>query len=447
MKQRLRWLSAPTFAAAAAFVIGHALRISNGMYDSSALIWLTIGFALGWLAILSGRWSPTFLTISVCVIGLLWQIRQDMTDAPMDDCTNPYVWFLFGAVAIPVFAVTVIGSVLLARFARRIFIPLLLATYFISGIVLLRTSKPPFIDVYEISELACQAISHGISPYATTLPAGRRDPSWYPAGSTVNGRIQYGYPYTPLDLAVEYPGYLLAGDLRFGLLLSMTIAGALLAYSAPGPLPAAAVGILLLSPKNYFCVQQAWVDPISICALAAVVFCANRKPKWIGIALGLLLASKQDMILALPAALLLLPRPVRWGDAIRLCGCALAVAMLITLPIFLWNPQAFWHSAIQRHLASSFRADSLNFAAWWVNNGHAQPPIGVAFAAAAVAMLALFRAPRTPAGFALGVAVIYLCFFGAANQAFCNYYVFVIGALCSALAANSRAIGTQMPMN
>jgi len=406
MKPSFRWLSAPTFAAAAAFVIGHALRISNGMYDSSALIWLTAGLVLAWLAILSRQWTPTFLTILVCVVGLLWQIRQDMTDAPVVDCTSPYVWFFFGAVAIPIFAVSAVGSVLLVRFAWRVFIPLLLATYFITGVVLLHTSKPPFIDVYEISELSCQAISHGISPYATSISAGRRDPGWYPNGSTVNGRIQYGYPYTPLDLAIEYPGYLLTGDFRIGLLLSMTLAGALLAYSARGSMPAAAAGLLLLSPKNYFCVQQAWVDPISICALAAVVFCARRRKKWLGIALGLLLASKQDLILALPAALLLLPQPLRWRDATRLCGDALAVAMIITLPMFLWNPQAFWHSAIQRHLASPFRADSLNFAAWWANIGHARPPIGAAFAAAAVAMLALFRAPRTAAGFALGVAVI-----------------------------------------
>src|SRR3984957_11937400 len=260
MKTRLNWLSPPVFLAAAALVIGHSLRISNGIYDSGALVWLTAGIALAWLGVLVRQSSSNTLAILVCVGGLLWQIQQDMTDVPMVDCSNPYIWLYYTSVAIPAFTAAALGAILLSRFARIVFIPLLLATYFITGFVMLRESKPPFIDVYEISRDACLAISRGVSPYAIDLSAGRRELGDYPAGSVVNGRVQYGYPYTPLDLAVEYPAHVLTGDFRVGILLAETIAAGLLAYSAPGPLPAAAAAILLLTPKGYFCVQQAWVD-------------------------------------------------------------------------------------------------------------------------------------------------------------------------------------------
>jgi hypothetical protein len=60
----------------------------------------------------------------------------------------------------------------------------------------------------------------------------------------------------------------------------------------------------------------------------------------------------------------------------------------------------------------------------------------VAFIAAGLAIaLSLLLAPRTAAGFAGAVALTYLGFFAFNKQAFCNYYYFVLGALCSAVAA------------
>jgi len=64
----------------------------------------------------------------------------------------------------------------------------------------------------------------------------------------------------------------------------------------------------------------------------------------------------------------------------------------------------------------------------------------VAFGVAAVVgALALWRAARTPAGFALGVSALFLAFFALNKQAFANYYIFVIGALCVAVAATDAA--------
>ncbi len=60
----------------------------------------------------------------------------------------------------------------------------------------------------------------------------------------------------------------------------------------------------------------------------------------------------------------------------------------------------------------------------------------LAFAVLALAaVLALWRLPRTPAGFAAATALLYLFFVAFNKQAMANYYVFVLGALCCAVAA------------
>jgi hypothetical protein len=59
--------------------------------------------------------------------------------------------------------------------------------------------------------------------------------------------------------------------------------------------------------------------------------------------------------------------------------------------------------------------------------------------------LALWRVARTPAGFALGVAALFLAFFVLNKQAFANYYFFVIGALCVAVAATDQSVADRPP--
>jgi hypothetical protein len=77
-----------------------------------------------------------------------------------------------------------------------------------------------------------------------------------------------------------------------------------------------------------------------------------------------------------------------------------------------------------------------------VAQGHEPPPVLISFlAAGAASALALWRLPRTPAGFGAAISVTFLAFFAFNKQAFCNYYFFVIGALYASVAA-WRAPGT-----
>ena len=84
-----------------------------------------------------------------------------------------------------------------------------------------------------------------------------------------------------------------------------------------------------------------------------------------------------------------------------------------------------------------FRMDSLSYLVWLTYNTGVQPPAAVGFLmmVPAVALMA-WRGARTPAGFAAAVALIFLSFFAFNKQAFINYYFFVIGAMCCAVAAS-----------
>jgi len=69
-------------------------------------------------------------------------------------------------------------------------------------------------------------------------------------------------------------------------------------------------------------------------------------------------------------------------------------------------------------------------------NLNMSPDVATGFAAMAVGLaIALWRCPRDPAGFAAALALVYLPFIAFNKQAFANYYLFVIAALCCAVAA------------
>ncbi|HET9450142.1 MAG TPA: hypothetical protein VFO83_04645, partial [Aggregicoccus sp.] len=210
----------------------------------------------------------------------------------------------------------------------------------------------------------------------------------------------------------------------------------LMAYARPGRLGAAVAALYLFTPRGLFVLEQGWTEPLVVLGLAAVVFCACRLPRALPYALGLFLASKQYLVLALPLVLLLLAPPYGWRSAWGLLWRAGATGLAVSLPLVLWDVGAFWHSVAALQVHQPFRPDSLSYLAWWKSLGHAAPGAGLAFLAVVPAtLLALWRAPRSGAGFALGAALVLGCFFAFNKQAFANYYYFVLGALCVAAAA------------
>ena len=118
---------------------------------------------------------------------------------------------------------------------------------------------------------------------------------------------------------------------------------------------------------------------------------------------------------------------------------AIAVAALLTVPMALLDIDAFTRSAVLLQLREPFRLDSLSFTRGLVQLGWTldkQGALYVSLAAGGVGvLLSWWRAPRTPAGFAvsLGLTCFLLTAFG--KKAFLNYYFLVLACLLTAIAA------------
>jgi hypothetical protein len=187
--------------------------------------------------------------------------------------------------------------------------------------------------------------------------------------------------------------------------------------------------------------EMGWTEPFVVLTLAGTLFCACRFPRATPYALGLLLASKQYTVFIVPLAALLLVNPFRWRDYLIFILKAFLVAGVISLPLVLWDLKAFMWSAVQLQLIQPFRKDSISYLAWFawvVSEPWAMRLAGIAFIAAiAAVVVVLRRCPRSPQGFAAGMAIVYLAFLAVNKQAFCNYYFLVIAAFCSAVAMDA----------
>jgi hypothetical protein len=359
-----------------------------------------------------------------------------MGDEPLGDARVPVAFYVY---VLPALGVAVLGAVWPSRWRRKVFIPALLAAYFATGAWMLRLSPSPYIDVFELTRDSSQAVWRGQNPYAIDFPVlYTAHPDWvaalYPPGTVRGGRVHFGYQYMPLSLEFACAGHLLGGDFRLGNLAALTVCAGLLAY-AGGGLAAAAASLLLLTPRGFYVIEQGWSEPVVAMCMALVVFCAARRPRWLAWSAGLLMASKQYMILGVPALLLLLPRPLAWKTTGAFLIRAAAAGLAVTAPMVLWNVHAFWHSAVVELLQNPYRYDSFNFMAIWAGPRHAEPPGWIVYAVAGCAtLLAVWSAPRTAGGFCAALAVILLSFFAVAKQAFNNYYFLAIAALCCAVA-------------
>ena len=236
-------------------------------------------------------------------------------------------------------------------------------------------------------------------------------------------------PVSAERLILSTLGYAVAGDHRYAQVVALALAGLFLSLSGRGYLPTLAMALLLFTPRAFFVIAQAWTEPFLVMFMAATICCAVRQSRWLPISLGLLLATKQYLIFALPLSFFLLGPDWTWRRWFNLLWKAAIVAAIVILPFALWNFHAFWKSTVTVQQIAPFRWDSLSYIVWWGFHGHGeqvkQPDYALLpsiVAAVLAIMLALWRAPRTAAGFAAALALLSSGFFALNKQAFCNYY-------------------------
>jgi hypothetical protein len=466
--------------ALAAVALGYAIHVRDGEYWPSAIRWVAAALVACVAAVSLARsrdrgWRGQALLVALIAI-YCFHFYQLFRSPPggwnwwsddLRDTTpaNLRLYYL-GLLAAALFT----GLCLLDRpRLRAACVPLLIAAHLLLGAWMVRSSPRPNIDVFYFQQEGARALLAGKNPYAVPMPdiyagtAQERDRAVYGEGLSKGGRLDFGFPYTPLSLLLAAAGFVIAGDHRWAQLVAMTLAGALVAYCRPGlvkgspaRVAAAAGALLLFTPRAFFILGRGWTEPVVALGLAATVFVACRFPPTtrrrlvlLAVVLGLFLATKQYLIFAAPAALLLVPPPFTARKALTLFGVAALVAALVTAPLALWDVRAFVHSVGTVQKVAPFREDALSFLVWFYQKTGHKPGAGAFWLAAGVMApaiaLALCRCPRGPAGFAAAIAVTYLPFIAFNKQAFANYYYFVIAALWCAVAATPGVADARCP--
>ncbi len=435
----------PALLALAAVLLGAALQRQNGFYDEVALGWLTAALvvsALGTIGTVADRASIGATAFAnLLTAGVMAQFAALLLEPPAAHLRVPgpaQLWpFQLGiAVAAGVLA---LGRLPIPGLARLWF-PVLLAVHAALGAWVLTLSPDPPIDVVTVHREALAALARGENPYAITFPnIYGSDTGFYAPGMVQGDRVGFGFPYPPLSLLLAAPGALILGDYRYANLGAMTIAAAAIGYGVPTPAARLAAALFLFTPRAFFVLEQGWTEPLVVMLLAVAVFGALRARPWLPLALGGLLVAKQYLALALPLAFFLSPGS-GWQPRLLLFRRAALVAAACTAPFIVWDVAAFVRSVVTLQFYEPFREDSLSYLSLLSRRLAAPPPVWLGIPpVAAAAVLVWWKGRWTPAGFAAGLGFIAFVAFAFGKKAFCNYYFFVIGALCVAAAALTAA--------
>jgi hypothetical protein len=434
-KSTMNW-SRATFFALGMTALGRALQIADGELGRNpypAIICLTIAILMSSLAIFTPRSSRIgqrgfTVVVTLCV---MINFAQLVTKSPCVGVTSPdqLAPFAMGFAAAALLCGVMLADQGIARVSA--FAGLLLLVAILGGWAILNRPNP-HIDVYVFQTDSSAALANGHDPYELTFPnVFAPDTSLYAEGIVQDGRLQFGYPYLPETLFAVMPASLLHFDVRYAQLAAILGSAILIVAANPSSLGFAAAILFLTTPRLFFVLEKSWTEPIVLLMLSATIACAIRWPRLLPIMLGLFLASKQYV----PFAAILFfvgSRPMR--QTILLLIKAGVVALIVTLPLVLWDLSAFWHSAIALQFHQPFRYDALSYLSWIGESSFSKTAVVLIPFAALLSSVALVLWRRRSIGFAASVAFCFLLFFAFNKQAFANYYFFVIGAMACAVA-------------
>ena len=130
----------------------------------------------------------------------------------------------------------VLGSIVVLgtpKWAKPLQIGTLVAAHCAIGVWMIQRSPDPAIDVHVFQRDAFAALRAGVNPYAMTFPNIYQTGENYGPGLSVNGRLQFGFPYFPLSLLLSMPAQLFGGDERYAQLAAIELAAVLMAFARP----------------------------------------------------------------------------------------------------------------------------------------------------------------------------------------------------------------------
>lgn len=420
-----------------AMVLGYTLQISNGTLHPDAFVGAccVAGLLLAVLFVPERELSPLVRAGSLALIagGLAWFASIHLTTPPGMYLRGPPDLMIEHHRLIAIAAVC--GGLVVARPPGVVVLVVILGTWFVLGLWLLKASPEPYIDVWHWHRTSYEALKQGIDPYGINMPNIYGHTQWFAPGLADNTTVFVGYPYPPVTMLLGFLGHLAKADYRYFNLVAQTATGAMIALTGRGRLGAIAAMVYLFTPRGLFVLEQGWTESLSALGVAATLFAAVRFPRALPWVFGVMLGIKQYFIFALPLMPFLLTGEWkgRWkGFLVR----AAIIPAVVTLPFFFWNPGGFINSVVVFQSKQPFRTDALSVLAWLVSKGGPQLWANTSFIAAGVTLgLGWWKAPRNPAGFAAVLSAAIFFFFFFAKQAFTNYYYLVIACLCVSAAA------------
>lgn len=429
------------------FGLGQALQSSDGRLEPGAFRWLVVALLAGAVTLWGARRTApeVFATIQgfLVIAATVWELVQQFFRSPGANVSGSLIPFFVGIV---VMGVAFIAGQVSGDRQQRLAPFIACGVFLLLGVWLFHASPSPDIDVFVFQTQSAQALVHAQNPYAlrfADIYFGR--PQYdalalYGEGLSINGVLQFGFPYFPLSLLLTTPAQVFFGDYRYTQLLAVAFTAGVAMWLRPGRNAVLAGALLLFSPRVFFVLEQGWTEPLVVALLAAVALTNEKEPSLTPWVFGLLLAVKQYTVFMLPLAWLLLADDQRNVRGVLLFLAKAAIpAVLVTLPFVLWNPGEFWFSVVKLQTLQPFRADSLSVMAKIFKLTGTTPASWWAFVVATVVLsLSLWRIPKGTAGFLVAVTLTYLAFFATSKQAFANYYFFVIGSAALAVAALGR---------
>lgn len=357
-------------------------------------------------------------------------------------------------IVMPLAATLGVVAFLHARFANAGWLRFLLAGLFlVVGAVFITGDRDVAnrVDVFVFQDLGARYLLAGDNPYVASYPnvySPEETKAFYGPGLADEKEVKFGYPYTPLSLILVLPGHIVADDFRFSHLVAVGMSIVLLGSPRFGSFGRLGGSLLAIYPLGYFVLTGGWTEPVQILLLIGTAFAfIKRGTISFPVMFGLLLASK--LTLAVLAPLYFLFDRVAFGvdGRMRRAGLVLSTALLVTLPLALWDLPRFWFSVVELQLLQPFRADALSVLVWF---GNTVGPVGtvlsvsVPFAAAVGGLWWAWRRIRaTPFHLIAATAFVYLVWLMFTKQSFLNHYYFAMGALCLGIAVASWCeIGT-----
>ncbi len=423
-----------------AFCVGFAINLNNGYYDRQALLWLTLGlaFGLGGLVASFQRRTDSFLlkalpfVLALAIAGDAGLVLSRRHQEPLP------------IIALVVLSILALLPVFELRWARIPVVLVAAALFCYCGWFAISLPDPQ-MDVYHWQQHTSEALLERHDPYELLLTPHYAVPRYYAPGTLdASGRLTCALPYPPLSLLMVLPAFMLTGDIRYAQLAAIALSVVLIGLSRSGRIATQAAMLFLLTPRALFVLWNGWTEPLMVLNFSLVMFCACRWRKGLPWALGLFLITKQTAVWAVPLVPLLVEGPRRGKQLFWMAVKAGIVVAVINAPFVVWNFHQFVRAVVLLRVVPPFRADALTYLVWVYSLTGRIPPtwIGAIVGAAAVALV-LWKAPRTPTGFAMGVTLVTTLFFAFSKQAFANYYYFTIATACWAIAACAAPEGTQ----